>query len=158
MPNTTAPASVARCYARAYRTTAQSIPSGTWTPITLDAEQNDTPAGQHDTVSNTERLTCLVAGTYVISASVAFAPSSSGAQRNLGVLLNNTTWLAEDSRPPHGTNPNNISFALVRELAVGDFVHMQVYQDTGGALNINSPAQDATWERPALAWARIGTG
>src|SRR5947199_110600 len=63
--------------ARAKRTTTQSVANGTWTLVLLDGEDFDTDT-IHDTVTNTDRLTCKTAGKYLVVANLVFALNSTG--------------------------------------------------------------------------------
>src|SRR5262249_52738845 len=65
---------------RAYKTTAQAIPTGTWTPVQLDAEQFDTDT-IHDTATNNSRLTCKTAGIYLCVGNVYLVAAVGGTQR-----------------------------------------------------------------------------
>lgn len=121
--------------ARVYRTTGQSIPSATFTAISFDTERYDQDALWD--VANPTRLTCTRAGIYLIVGAVIYATGATG-QRQTGIRLNGATFLAAVNGgvavattifPCH--NPTTIC-----QLAVGNYVELVAYQDSGGAVNV----------------------
>lgn len=140
---------------RAYRTTNQSINSATQTAVVFDAERyDDVPSGytqnQHTTTS---RLTCRVAGKYIITTSLSWAANTTGT-RVAQLQINGTTNIASDSRPAAATGGAGTDQTLTTlyELAVNDFVELIVSQDSGGALNVLTSGNFS----PELAWQWVG--
>lgn len=136
---------------RVYRTTAQSIPSATWTAVTFNAERYDT-ANMHSTSSNTSRLTVPsgAAGVYQFTASAVFAANGTGG-RLIRLRLNTGLVIGgEFLYPTSGTYLTGMLAVAEYKLSAGDFVEVEVYQDSGGALNLNSfsaytPEFSARW-------------
>lgn len=128
--------------ARVYNNAAISIADNTPTALTFNSERWDYyPAGyteQHSTSSNTGRLTCRVAGSYLIGGSIEFAANATGF-RAVGIRLNGSTSIAESGHnAPIATFPLRVSLSSAYRLAVGDYVDMAVYQNSGGSLNVNA--------------------
>lgn len=139
------------------RTTAQSIANGTWTTVTWPTENIDT-GNMHSTVSNTDAVTINQAGVYSVSVKGGFAANSTGV-RGARLLLNGTL----DANAVQGATvlslPNNIGPAatplptVYLQLAVNDVLRVQVYQNSGGALNTAAidpgdyPLFNGTWLR-----------
>lgn len=136
--------------ASAYNSANLSINNGAVTTLTLDSEDFDTD-NMHSTVSNTSRLTCNTAGVYQITANVNFA-SNSGGERLLILLLNGTTSIARTRESADATGETDMNLARLYRLAVGDYVEVQVYQSSGGALNVQSLANYS----PRLEAVRVG--
>lgn len=121
--------------ARAYNSGNISVAvSGTPQNLTFDSERFDTDT-IHSTVTNTGRLTCNTAGKYVITASVAWASNSTGF-RQIGIYLNNSTFLALQSADANATAIMYQSVTTVYDLSASDYVELRVLQTSGGPLNI----------------------
>lgn len=143
--------------ARAYRSTSQSIPSGTPTAITLDQESYDlgveAPSEHHSTSSNTSRLTCVIAGLYAIDGALLF-DSTGGGDRSASIRLNGATDIvlggaigftyaaAVNQRIPMSTQ---------YRLAVGDYIELVASQASGVARNVVASGVAS----PYLAFARV---
>jgi hypothetical protein len=123
------------------QTAAQPITNGNgnYQAILLDSETIDTDGG-HSTTTNTSRFTAQTAGTYAISGTVAYVQNTTGT-RAVGITVNGS--IAAQSVSPTLTTANTWSgqvFALVT-LAVGDYVELQTWQNSGAnPLNTNNAA------------------
>ncbi|MFJ6214997.1 hypothetical protein ACIQGZ_16925 [Streptomyces sp. NPDC092296] len=123
---------------KGYATLTQSIPNGTFTSLTLDAESWDSDNG-HSTTSATSRYVCQVPGVYSISAGVAFAANATGG-RGLQVTVNGTPVTgAEILEAATASGSWSGSETVDARLASGDYVEIQAYQSItgGGALATN---------------------
>lgn len=122
--------------ARVYNSVNLTIPNATWTPLTFDSERFDEPDGDiHSTVAETSKLVCRIAGTYVFFGGVRWSSSDVGV-RLCWIYLNGTTPIGFQNRRPAGVEWLTIS--SIYKLAVGNWVELQVYQDTGGNLNVDA--------------------
>ena len=139
--------------ARVYHSAAQLIANVTFTALAFNAERFDTDA-VHDVATNNTRLTCKTAGKYLIGANVAFAPATGGALREAYLRLNGGNAIAYDRRPPQGAAGGGVFLNphAVWDLAVNDYVEVFVYQDSGGALNVEA----AGFYTPEFWMHRIG--
>lgn len=117
---------------RVYASGNQSIGNATFTAVTFNSERFDTD-GMHSTSVNTARVTAATAGIYQITGHLVFA-SGSGT-RNARIRLNGVTSIAEQETPVT-TATRAVTVTCLYELAVGDYVELLAYQDSGGALNI----------------------
>ena len=135
--------SVPRCVA--YKSAAQSISTGSWQDVTWDSESFDT-ASIHDTSTNTERFTLVRDGLWLVVAQVVFASNSTGDR--LGRLLLNGVGGAPLSQVNlHTASGNTTRFTvqtLVYTSTTTDYVGLQVYQDSGGALNLSGGSAAST--------------
>ena len=119
---------------RVYNSGVQSIDHNTLTALTFDSERFDTD-NIHSTVANTSRLTCGTAGTYQITGNTQFDNSAAGQWRTTSILLNGATLIGGVSTHRDATSQTRMIATTLYKLAVGDYVELVMYQDTGGALN-----------------------
>jgi len=119
--------------ARVYNNANISVNDSTLTKLTFNEERWDDET-IHDTGSNTSRLTCVTAGTYLISGNVSFALNTAGF-RLARILLNNTTVIGSVTVQAVQTDVTIVNVSTVYPLVAGDYVELQVYQTSGGALN-----------------------
>lgn len=138
--------------ARAYHSANQSINNNTFTALALDSERYDTNT-IHDTVTNNSRLTCKTAGKYFITGHISFAANVTG--RRVGaIIINNTTYIAlqQFQAITVAGSGTILSLSTVYSLAVNDYLELQAYQDSGGALNVVAVGNYS----PEFAMQRIG--
>jgi len=116
--------------ARVFRTSSQSIPSGTQTAIAFTGARYN--ASGIWTAGAPTRFTCNTAGKYLIGGCLSTDPNGSGV-RQIGIFLNGTTYIAL-----HQGDNNMIHCAVscVYNLAVNDYLQLITYQDSGVALNV----------------------
>lgn len=135
---------------RAHRTTDQSIPTATWTSIIFDAVQHDT-GDDNWVVGTPTRVTAQRAGSYLISAYAQWDASGAGGRRLMRLRLNGATNIANIEWQPEATNDlAGMLVATDYELSASDYLEVQVYQNTGGPLNI-----DAALIYPCLTLTRL---
>ncbi|MCR4339665.1 MAG: hypothetical protein NUW01_07240 [Gemmatimonadaceae bacterium] len=126
--------------AKVYNSAAINVISGL-TTLTFDSELKDTD-GIHSTASNTGRLTAQTAGDYRITAAAIFSSNATGSQRQLRIILNGTTALIWQSAPPVGGGDRpGVNATCTVTLAVGDYVTVQTYQDSGSTLTVDAVGQ-----------------
>jgi hypothetical protein len=122
--------------AKVYHSSAQSIPTATWTALAFNSEVYDTD-GIHDPATNNSRLTCKTAGKYLIIACCAFASNATG-YRCGAIRVNDTYYcVCHYVAPVNGTR-TNINPSTMADLSVDDYVEFNVYQSSGGNLNVEA--------------------
>lgn len=137
MPITGGPPDVAHTV-RVYRNIVLSPAHIVWTAIPFTHQRWDDPADNQWAVApNPTQLVCQRAGPYVISAHLEWAANAIG-QRILGILLGGATWIAMTSEHTPVAAELRQSLATVYKLAIGNFVEMVVWQDSGLPLAITS--------------------
>lgn len=130
--------------AQVFHNTTQSLTSLTWTALLFNSEDFDIGA-LHSTVSNTSRLTVPagLAGTYLVGAAIPFAASALGV-RGIRLRKNGATQLSPDIWQ-QGFSASGVGNTLVAtilvSLAVADYMEVDAFQDTGGALNVAANAR-----------------
>ena len=131
--------------ASVYRTTDQTISNGTYTIITFDAETYDSD-GFHSTVTNTGRMTVPSgkAGKYLISGFAGFGANASGYR--LIRLQKNGSTISYFSNLPFTGDTNTVQLSYAIDLAVGDYIEINAYQNSGGNIGIVGTSQYTTFQ------------
>lgn len=135
-----------RC--RVSKSATQSIANSATTSVTFDTEDFD-DGGMHSTTSNTSRITIPTggAGTYMVGGMVEFAANATG-QRTIYVVLNGTATQATVTNvTASGTVASRLACATLVQVVAGDYLELQVNQNSGGALNVSNSNTHfwATW-------------
>lgn len=115
--------------------TMQSIPNITWTAITWDtlvASRNMTWSSSAPT-----RLTANTAARYIFTFNVELASNATGARAGR-ILYNSTTAYAGVGYQASGTTASSINGSTELWMNVGDYVELDVYQNSGGALSLST--------------------
>lgn len=121
-----------------YNSVAISIPNNANTTLTWDSEIVDA-SNMHSTVTNTSRLTCVVAGVYLVTASVWYVANGTG-QRNIKIIKNAgaTAPNLETRQAAWAGDWNVVQVTGLVVLALTDYIECQTFQTSGGALNTGS--------------------
>lgn len=124
-----------------WKSANQTANNVTQTPVSFNNEDFDT-SGFHDNVTNNDRVTIPtgLSGKYLVTTKIDFSANATG-QRVLYHFINGI--LVNLALSPVNSSVNGSSFELsgVYNLSAGNFIQMQVYQDSGSALNILGAAQ-----------------
>lgn len=118
---------------------AQSTSNNTDTIITFDAEEFDTD-GFHSTVTNTGRMTIPAGkgGKYLCIANIIFAANATGA-RSINFMKNGTSAGAFQQLNNAGASTSTIfCVSGILDLVATDYVEINIFQSSGGTLNINN--------------------
>jgi len=114
----------------------QSITNNVDTALNFATELWDTD-GMHDTVTNNTRITSNTSGIYLVCAFGAFAGNATG-KRDIFLKRSDGVVYGRDGMMPNSTaNAYLSTFAFV-PLPAGFYVEGCVYQNSGGALNIDN--------------------
>lgn len=127
-----------------YQATAQSVANATWAATTFDQTLFDNYGG-HSNSSNNSRYTAQVAGWYSLRCGGGWATGSAGGGRGSGIYKNGAFYTAGAAV---AGSTNVIASTPVSKdvfLAVGDYVELFVWQNSGGALNTAGSGQYASW-------------
>lgn len=117
----------------------KSVATGTYTALNLQVEDYDTNA-YHDTVTNNHRHTVPtgLAGKYQITGSGVFDSNATGFR--LLALAKNGTVVCQNKTNAINGSSHDMMISAVLDLADGDTVEMQAYQNSGSALNVQTGA------------------
>ena len=116
--------------------TGQSIPNTAWTSLALDVTSADT-YGMHSNVTNNSRATAVVAGWYLVCGSVNWTPNST-LNRGIRLAKNGTAIVGSGAfrlATGAGQTDGMGSSSLLTYLNIGDYVEVQVWQNSGGSLS-----------------------
>lgn len=113
----------------------QSVANSTWTSMVLDSSQYDNYNGHSNTINNS-RYTCVVPGWYTVSGVVAFAANSTNARASrISINGNPYAALCTFVNTVPGLPVSTPTPVRDVQLAVGDYIEVQGWQNSGGALN-----------------------
>jgi hypothetical protein len=123
---------------RGYQGTVQSVANNTWVSCTLDTEQYDSDNG-HSTTTNSSRYTVQVPGTYLIVGSIGIVANATGNRgARLSVNGNAVNGSFVKVASPDATGSAGLVTAGAAVCVAGDYIEVQVHQNSGGALNTNA--------------------
>jgi len=126
-----------------FNSAALSVANNTITNLTANSELFDNN-GMHSTVTNTDRITAVTAGRYLFFATVTFANNATGA-RLLQFQKNGTTAYNVTQGPPVSGRDTDFSGVRAIDMVAGDYVVVQVRQESGAALNVTLKEFGATY-------------
>lgn len=115
---------------------AQSINSAAWTAINFNSETYDVGT-MHDNVTNKSRFTIPAGGDglYLIGGLVCFDPNATGlrgcAVAKNGTQIPGTPVVVNNG----GAGQTSVQAMTLQNLVAGDYVEIQGYQASGGALS-----------------------
>lgn len=131
----------------AQKTGSQSISNNTTTKVTFNQTDVYDTDGFHDPATNSSRITIPTGkgGYYLIHGHMVWDANSSG-RRLFKFTQNNTTDLRVMEGFSTATNTVYPGMHLITivNLTAGDYVEMEVWQNTGGSLNIDG---STTWSQ-----------
>ena len=136
--------------AAAYQNVPQSIPTATYTMVSLGAEIFDVvQAGDtemHSVSTNKSRITIRTAGKYSVTGQISYAASATGSRKCL-IVKNGVTVLAEAGMValPGGMTSVIGAGPVIAPLNPGDYLELQAYHDRGSALNTDTTFVGSTW-------------
>jgi len=122
--------------ARAVPSAVTASPHNTWTSIAFAGTDRWDTDAFHNPASNNTRMTIPagMGGRYSIGGTVSFVQGGGG--RSVRVMLNGTTRIGGESLVNAASSSlTRLSASTIYDLAAGDYVELQAWQDTGGALN-----------------------
>ena len=147
--------------ARAFTRNVIGVPDATLTRVPLDDEVFDT-ANMHDNVVNNARLTTPRDGIYVVSAHVSWWNNATGIRElNIVAYKSHTVSTIGSSRIGAASAWHTAqSVTSVDRFSTGDYVEMEVRQESGGpgALMVaqeSSPYFAMAWlgpDKPTWPW------
>jgi hypothetical protein len=121
---------------RVYDGSTQSISNNSRTAVAFDTESYDTDT-MHDNSTNNERLIAKTAGKYIISGNIGFAANATG-EREAWINHSADGDIAAATRAGEGDRTNYMSVTTAYDMAADEYVVLQVYQNSGGSLNVNN--------------------
>jgi hypothetical protein len=139
-PEWASPAASSFVGVRVNKSAGQSLVTNTFTVATWDQEDFDTNS-MHDNVTNNSRLTVPSGkgGYYLITGVMSYATNGTGYRRSFftknGVFAN----IGANTQINGSTGqPETLTSSFVVALSAGDYVEMQLFQTSGGALSTDA--------------------
>lgn len=143
-------------YVRAKRTTAQAIPTNGWYAISFSTYLNQTPS---DLVmwsgAAPTQLICRLDGVYTITGHIQLVANANGYRRYAAIRINGATYNAQQNCLSHANAAAIMNPTCTVPLAVGDYVELIVFQDTGADLNSNGATDVNQNNQNTLEMVRI---
>jgi len=131
--------------ANVYKDPAQAISNATWTNVTWNQETFDTDAF-HDNSTNNSRFTIPSGknGYYLITACLQFLSNPNGFRAS--VIRKNASDYAKINWVTANSGDSTILVGSTTVSCVAtDYIEVQVYQNSGGNLNINYGASESSF-------------
>jgi len=128
---------------RVYHSVNLSVGNAAWGTMPYDSERYDN-AAMHSTSVNTERLVIPTGagGKYIVGGGISWALSAAGNARSARIGVNATpTIVAWQVSFPSATVGSEVSMCSTYAMSATDYFIFQLWQDSGGGLNIVSVAQ-----------------
>jgi hypothetical protein len=121
--------------ASVYNSVNQSTSNGTLTIATFDTENFDTD-GFHSTSTNTGRMTIPVGlgGKYLVTFNMKWTGAASATAR-VAYLRKNAGSLGDFIFQNSVNAPAIWSRSAIVNLAEGDYIYLEIYQESGGSLD-----------------------
>lgn len=120
--------------ARVFNNANISISNSATTSLTFNSETWD-DNDLHDTSTNPGRLTATVEGRHLICGQVTWASNATG-NRNLSILLNGSATVVLVAEKSLASGKSHYSVCTITQLAAAEYAELQVFQDSGGSLNV----------------------
>ena len=154
VPSWATPAGSAFVGCSVYRTSDQTISTGTTTTVTWDAEAYDTD-NMHSTSTNTSRITIPTGkgGKYLLIAKFIWSNNGTGARQY--AFAKNGTFKGWEVIFPVSASGSYSAYSgsFVWDLAAGDYIECQVNQSSGGNLGLLG---DASGDSSKFCVVKIG--
>ncbi|MCI0725053.1 MAG: hypothetical protein L0338_39725 [Acidobacteria bacterium] len=124
---------LARC--RVYRSTNQTINSGTLTPVVFDTRSFDT-FGAMWQMSEGSKIFVPVRGIYAARAHVRWQASAAGGSDKATSLTLNGDIIDTDNKPLDATVERSAKVGLEFYAEAGQYVELKAFQNSGAGLNL----------------------
>jgi hypothetical protein len=116
---------------------AQSIPDSTATPVAFGTADVTSSLVARATSGAGHKFTLGASGLWSVTTTVQFAANGTG-ERRLNIEDSLGLWHCSQNSGASAAFPILISLSFTKWLAAGDFVQVEVYQTSTGALNIDA--------------------
>ena len=129
-----------------YRGSNQSIADSTFEYMILGAEQFDTN-GMHSNATDNSRIAAITDGIYLAIGQVTFVANATGTRKGIirknaaGAPGSGTAWGVTVADASPASQVTSLQVVSLVPLGAGDYVELFVWQDSGGALNLEGGAE-----------------
>lgn len=123
----------------AWQSVVQSIPNNAYTPVTFTSETVDRDNG-HSVSALTSRYTAQTAGYYLFNGQIQYAANVTGTRRALwhingAIPSGSGGGFFSTASTLTATTASVVAPPFLTYLAVGDYVELNAFQNSGAALN-----------------------
>lgn len=118
------------------RSAAKSIANSTTTQFDFDQEDYDNDT-MHSNATNPSRSTIKTAGVYLIIGATTWTNNVTGRRLSQFIVNGVTGLTGHDQATVGGAGECSYVISQQRLFAVNDYVELNVFQSSGGALNVN---------------------
>lgn len=122
-------------YVLAFLNVTQAISNNSITPIILNSEDYDV-GSLHDVAVNNTRVTITVAGLYLVVGRIYYAALTATDIR--ARIHKNGVIVGAETVVQNSAAPVTVSITQTLILAVGDYLELAGYQNSGGSINSGS--------------------
>ncbi|WP_457032601.1 hypothetical protein [Kitasatospora sp. P5_F3] len=132
------------------QTTAQSIPSGGTSQLNWPAPQFDTHGGYKSATPT--RYTPVMSGHYLVTAQISFSVNANGG-RVVNLMKNGTAGFGQAAHaaiPGTAYNTTVVATGLIYLNGVGDYIEIQVAQNSGSTIATVAPGADSSTKLTVL--------
>jgi hypothetical protein len=139
-------AALARASARVSATANQNIPANTNTIVTWATEEYDNAAMANLGVNN-DRLTLTETGVYLVTAEINFSSNGNATVNGRSIIFqpNLQPSMGKDTRRgAQAMDTEMTTTVLYQCVTAGDYIRVEVRQESGAALNISARSFSAT--------------
>lgn len=109
----------------------------TWTSVDFAAADIYDPANLHSITTNATRTYCKIPGRYWVFGSSQFAANATGTRKIRFTVDGAATYSPEFEFAAHPTAATTVQGGTVVDLDAGQYVRMEVWQDSGGVITHN---------------------
>lgn len=121
-----------RPVAKAHAAAAITLPSGSLYNVNFEVVDKDTDGGFTGTGSSTSKYVCRTQGTYLIAATVGYAPGT--GNRFAVINVNGVAQNGYSSAYTAGGVNVGVNVSGLVHMNVNDYLQISAYQDSGGNL------------------------
>lgn len=140
---------------KAYRTALQSIPSGTDTPVTFQAVENDD--WNCWSVSNPTRLTAPITGRYMAQAQLKWGDGASGVRR-VSIKFNGTQEIAyADAQKATGHGAHTSAISPPFYMTKNQYIETIAFAEASLDLVITANGDNYTGWFPSMSLIYLGS-
>jgi hypothetical protein len=116
---------------------AQSINNITATPVAYGTADITSAYVTRSASGVGHKFTLGASGLWTVSTTIQFAANATG-ERRVNIEDSLGLWHCSELHSGDGSHPAIIHLAFTKYLTSGDYIQVEVYQSSGGALNIDA--------------------
>lgn len=136
-----------------YQSVVQSIPNLTNTIVSFDGVARSTPSVTPKANGAGHAFTINRSGVWYAGTTIRYVGTAGGGERYASLLVGADVRAGQSTQIPTNMPTVTCHCSFTERLTAGEDVSVQLWQDSGGALNLD-PAGNIGWVSIHLAWIR----